>query len=77
MKMGETIHKQFTNTVMALSRVLYLLKDKFLARKLYQKLNDFTAGYIKFFVSKNMGGESKQEKNFPTTSPTPKKQYTT
>ncbi|OGN41327.1 MAG: hypothetical protein A2606_02070 [Candidatus Yanofskybacteria bacterium RIFOXYD1_FULL_42_10] len=61
MKMGETIHKQFTNTVMALSRVLYLLKDKFLARKLYQKLNDFTAGYIKFSVSKNMDGKSEQE----------------
>ncbi len=46
--MEETDYKKFVNAVVALSRLFYLLEDKFLAQKLYKKLNDFIIGYIKF-----------------------------
>ena len=38
--------KNFINTVIFVSRIFSGLKDKFLARKLYNKLSDFIAAYI-------------------------------
>lgn len=38
--------KNFINTVISVSRIFSGLKDKFLARKLYDKLSDFISTYV-------------------------------
>ena len=43
--MVEERTKNFINTVIVVSRIFSGLKDKFLARKLYDKLSDFVVAY--------------------------------
>mgnify|MGYP001562929424 FL=1 len=50
--------KNFTNSVIFLVKLFAGLKDKFLAQKLYDKISEFVAGYIKLFNSKGGGVES-------------------
>lgn len=47
--------KNFINTVIFVSRIFSGLKDKFLARKLYDKLSDFVSAY----VAQSKGGDIK------------------
>lgn len=47
--------KNFINTVIFVSRIFAGLKDKFLARKLYDKLSDFISAY----VAQSGGGDIK------------------
>lgn len=47
--------KNFINTVIFVSRIFSGLKDKFLARKLYDKLSDFISAY----VAQSAGGDIK------------------
>ena len=44
--MTEERTKNFINTVIFVSRIFSGLKDKFLARKLYDKLSDFVSAYV-------------------------------
>lgn len=46
--MEKSDYKNFINAVVALARVLYLVEDKFFAQKLYKKLSNFMAEYVKF-----------------------------
>ncbi len=59
----EDTDKKFVNTVIALAKLLYLLQDAFLIRKLYKKVNDFITGYVRFLAGKNAKGDSEQEAN--------------
>ena len=50
--------KNFINTVIFVSRIFSGLKDKFLARKLYDKLSDFISAYVAC-VAQSKGGDIK------------------
>ena len=51
-RMEEESLKNFTNSVIFLVKLFAGLKDKFLAQKLYDKISEFIAGYIKLFDEK-------------------------
>lgn len=56
--MEEESLKNFINSIIFLVKLFSGLKDKFLAQKLYDKISEFIAGYVKLLNSKGEEAES-------------------